>query len=174
MKVLWKDINDYKGLYQISNTGLVKSLSRKVIGGNNIRTLKERILKHNVNKKGYKYVNLHRENNSLTVTIHRLVAVHFLPCSENELQVNHKDCNKLNNNVDNLEWCTPEENTKHAVKNSLYLYGENNKSSKLTSSDVLDIRYYAGVIKNKILSNIYHVNERHIRSIINRETWKRI
>ena len=102
---IWKDIEGYEGLYQVSNQGRVKSLERKVDNGHCIRTVPERILKPNKTKKGYQLVNLWKEGKIKRMSVHRLVAKAFLPNPENLPQVNHKDENPSNNHVDNLEWC---------------------------------------------------------------------
>ena len=94
MKEIWKDKKDYEGHYQVSNWGRIKS----------IKFGKERILKQNI-RCGYYYVNLYKNNIKKQYPVHRLVAEAFIDNPDNLFQVNHRDENKLNNNVDNLEWC---------------------------------------------------------------------
>ena len=96
----------------ISNYGNIKSL-------NYHRTGKEQLLKQNINGRGYKYVNISNKNRYVNLLIHREVAKAFLMNNSNYTDINHKDGNKLNNNVDNLEWCTRSENILHAYKNNL-------------------------------------------------------
>lgn len=100
---IWKAIEGYEGLYEISNYGRVKSLDRIGHGG---RKLKGRILKKAKNKDGYFVVDLDSHGKRKQFRVHRLVATAFIPNPNNYPCVNHKDENKLNNNVDNLEWCT--------------------------------------------------------------------
>lgn len=102
MKELWKDIVGYEGLYQVSNFGSVKSLPRKDRRGNQVI---ERILKQDCADK-YPMVHLSKDGVTKSMRIHRLVATAFLDNPNNYHEVNHKDENKLNNRVDNLEWCT--------------------------------------------------------------------
>lgn len=97
MKEIWKDIKGYEGLYQISNLGNVKSMYNYRGIGN---ILKPRL------KKGYYQIGLRKNNVRKWYAVHRLVAKTFIPNPDNLPQVNHKDENKLNNKVDNLEWCT--------------------------------------------------------------------
>lgn len=94
---IWKDINGYEGLYQISNFGKVKSLSRK-------RSRKERILKQDYNK-GYFRVSLYKNGKSKHYMVHILVANAFVANIKNLPEINHIDENGLNNRWDNLEWC---------------------------------------------------------------------
>lgn len=108
-KEIWEDIEDYEGLYQISNCGRVKSLIFS----------EKRILKNIINNNGYFIITLCKNNKCKTFTIHRLVALHFIPNPEDKPQVNHKDGDKLNNYYKNLEWCTASENVQHAWKNNL-------------------------------------------------------
>lgn len=110
MKEIWKDIEGYEGLYQVSNLGRVRSLDRKVWN----YTKKGRILKPHSNGHSYQNVSLHKENKTEKhLYIHILVAKAFLPNPDNKTEVNHKDFNKLNNRVDNLEWVTRDENKQH-------------------------------------------------------------
>ena len=95
----WKDIKDYEGLYQVSNYGRVKSL-------NHNHTSKEKILSLKPNGRGYIRVTLCKNNIKKPYSVHRLVAITFIPNPNNYPLVNHKDEDKTNNHVDNLEWCT--------------------------------------------------------------------
>ncbi len=105
MKEVWKDIEGYEGLYQVSSFGRVK----KVTTG--------RILKGGKHAKGYLLVGLYKNNIRSSKTIHRLVAEAFIPNPENKPEVNHIDENKTNNSLDNLEWMTTKENTNHGTRN---------------------------------------------------------
>lgn len=94
-KEIWKDIQGYEGLYQVSNLGRVKSLYK---GGT--------ILKGSVNNRGYHIVMLYKGGKYKHLLIHRLVAQAFISNPQKLPQVNHKDEDKFNNSVSNLEWCT--------------------------------------------------------------------
>lgn len=91
---IWKDIEGYEGLYQVSNLGRVKR-----VRSGRIRTQK-------IAKNGYCQVNLSKNNQVNFYLVHRLVANAFIPNPNNLPQVNHKDENKTNNHIENLEWCT--------------------------------------------------------------------
>lgn len=109
----WKSIEGYENKYLISDSGNVKSLVDK----NGEKTNK--ILKPRIAKNGYLYVNLWKKSKSKTKKIHRLVAEAFIPNPNNCPCINHKDGNKQNNNINNLEWCTYSENAKHAFVEGL-------------------------------------------------------
>lgn len=118
-KEIWKDIEEYEGLYQISNFGNVKNKKNKKI--------KEATHYH-----GYKYVMLSKNKKQKKKYIHRLVAQAFIENPNNYKEVNHKDGNKENNYIDNLEWCTRSYNVLHSYKNHLLVAkkGKNNSMSK--------------------------------------------
>lgn len=103
---VWKDIPDYKNLYQISNFGRVKSLERLIYRKNGNYIVKEKILKNKTNTKGYLSISMCKNGKVKYVMIHRLVAQAFIPNPNNFPCINHKDENKQNNCVENLEWCT--------------------------------------------------------------------
>lgn len=107
-KEYWKPVVGYEGLYEVSNWGRVKS----------IRFGKERIMKFYINGNGYSQVTLIKNNIKKTYLVHRLVAEAFIDNTDNLPQVNHKDENKLNNNVENLEWCDAKYNMKYGTANT--------------------------------------------------------
>lgn len=108
MDEIWKDIEGYEGLYKISNLGKVKSLNYHMTG-------KERILKPGKDNHGYLFVILYKEGKHKTCTVHRLVAEAFIPNPDKLPCVNHKDENPLNNNLNNLEWCTHKYNINYGT-----------------------------------------------------------
>ena len=106
MKEVWKDIKDYEGLYQVSNLGRIKSLSRFHYTGwgkNKGYIKKEKILKPRYDKKGYQMVVLYKNGIGKNFKVHRLVAEAFIPNPNNLPQINHKDEIKRNNIFTNLE-----------------------------------------------------------------------
>ena len=121
---IWKPVKGYEGLYEVSNMGSVR----------NSKTGKLKIPQ--LMKRGYVQVLLWTNHQAKGFTIHRLVAEAFLPNPNNFSDVNHKDGNKQNNSVDNLEWCTRSYNLKHAYKNGLRV----SSSQKLTIEQVKFIR----------------------------------
>ena len=119
MKEIWKDIKGYEGLYQVSNFGEIKSLGRKYsyysISNNLVNGRRfPRKLKQGVRKDGYLFVALVKNKNKKYMSTHRIVALNFLTPIKGKNQVNHKDGDKKNNQVKNLEWCTGKENVYHS------------------------------------------------------------
>lgn len=112
---IWKDIKGFEGYYQVSNYGNIKSLTRF----DGIRERKGQEIKQSLKYNGYLQVGLRKNSKRKFFSVHRLVAIHFLDNPENKPQVNHIDCNKQNNNINNLEWATSKENLHHAKINGL-------------------------------------------------------
>lgn len=105
-KEIWRDVKKYEGKYQISSFGRVRSLPRKSWNGYTYWEQPGRILKLSMLKNGYKSVCLYRDNKPKKFLVHRLVAEAFISNPNNYPQVNHKDENRSNNKMENLEWCT--------------------------------------------------------------------
>ena len=111
------NLDGYRDSHLISNYG-------------NIKTVKGRILKQRFDKDGYYQVNLYNQGMETTKKVHRLLALSFLPNPNNYPVVNHKDGNKTNNHIDNLEWCSVSYNTQHAYDNGLEQKGFEHSQSK--------------------------------------------
>ena len=166
MKEIWKF---YIYNYEISNLGRLR----------NAKTHK--ILKANKIGRGYLgvCVSLGSRNNHKMIRIHRAVAESFIPNPNNLPQVNHKDGNKLNNCVDNLEWCNNQYNSQHAWDNGLnqLALGEQNHNSKLSKDDVDFIRAnykpYDKKYGTRALAKKYGVHHETIRQCLNEETWNK-
>ena len=125
----WKVIDGYDDYY-VSNLGRIKSLKGK----------NPRILKQNFNAHGYLQVSLSKNNIRKTYRVNRLVANAFISNPNNLPQVNHINCDKTDNRVENLEWCSISHNTKHAFDNDLCVKGEKHHKSKLKIEDVIFIK----------------------------------
>ena len=120
------------------------------------------------NGKGYYRVAIGKK----LLFVHRLVAEKYIPNPDNKPQVNHKDGNKLNNCVDNLEWVTNKQNRDHAMKSGLHFCGEKCPWSKLTQNQVDFIRNHRE-LNSKELAKLFEVSESHVREIRRNESWKR-
>lgn len=113
---IWKDIKDFEGLYQISNYGRVKCLPKYIYSLGYPQLRKEKISKLQCNKYGYMQTTLYKNHKPKTFTIHRLVAETFLENPNNLPCVNHKDEDKTNNYIENLEWCTHKYNDNYGTR----------------------------------------------------------
>ena len=118
---IWKPCADeeFQDYYMVSNKGRVKSLDRYFWNRFKYCLRKGRLMKTHLDTYGYERVCLHTTECDKHMQVHRLVAQAFIPNPNNYPQVNHIDCDKTNNCVENLEWCTAKENVQHAYKNNL-------------------------------------------------------
>lgn len=130
--MIWFDVYGYEGIYMISNTGIVKSLSRKI----GLRTLKEKTLKPVVNTKGYLQCCLSKSGCVETFEIHRLLMISAYGINEN-LVVDHIDGNRLNNNLENLQFITNRHNTSKSMKNKTSKYTGVSKSGNRWRSRIM-------------------------------------
>ncbi len=118
---IWKEIPNFEGYYEASNKGKIRSMQRSVPNsekGNRLSKAKE-IAQNPTTRSNYLYVQLWKHNKVHRMSVHRMVALTFIPNPINKPEVNHIDGNKINNLVDNLEWVTSSENKRHALKTGL-------------------------------------------------------
>jgi len=166
---IWKPIKEYEGLYEVSNIGRIKSLKRKNGFGSR---LKDRIIRPSKSHNGWK-IQLCKNFNKKWFAVHRLVSIAFIPNPFNKPCINHKDGDRGNNKVINLEWVTYKENDNHARRLGL-TGGEKTNTAKLTNDQVKKIRefYQKGRFTQKELSEIYCVGIGQIYKIIHRLNWR--
>ena len=168
---IWKTIPNFSS-YEASNLGRVRSLLT-------VRNGQPLIMKTKVDKGGYLTIpTMHHDNGSVKTTkVHRLVAYAFIPNPKNNPQINHKDGNKLNNTVDNLEWITHKENFIHATNHGLRPIGEEHGRHKLTWEQVDYIRniYKKGdkEFGTNGLARKFGVTPRVITLIMRNEIWSK-
>ena len=114
---IWKDIQGFNGVYQASNLGRIRTTDHYVNYRNNSKAIRRgKVLKAQKTKKGYYTIGLKKDGVIIRNHIHRFIAQTFIENRKNKLQVNHIDGDKENNNISNLEWATPKENTRHAIE----------------------------------------------------------
>jgi oligoribonuclease NrnB/cAMP/cGMP phosphodiesterase (DHH superfamily) len=138
-KQQWKHVVGYEGLYEVSDQGNVRSLDRIIIEKNTgkKRYLKGKDLSIANSKRGYRVVVLCKEGVEKMKNVHQLVCEAFAPNPENKPCINHKDLNRLNNHLENLEWCTYEENNLHSIK-----FGSRGKAVlQLDDNGILENRF---------------------------------
>lgn len=162
MTEIYKPINGYENYYEVSNFGNIRSTSYKGV----------KILKPAKTKNGYLNVILCVNQIKIHKLIHRLVAEHFIENKENMPVVNHIDCNKLNNSVENLEWTSVEYNNIHAKENNRLQRYSDRPASKLTIVGVLDIPRLISIgATTDDLAAYFNVSRRCIDNIFEGKNW---
>ena len=170
---VWKEIEGYEGIYEVSNLGRIRSLPRK--GRKQIK-----VLCPSPNTDGYLLVQLRRDGKRKSCLVHRLVLGAFDPIIDTTLEGNHKDLDVTNNKLSNLEWCTPKENSEHYwvtadTSDRNTPKGEDHHLSVLNIDTVKEIRrlWDENIIKSKSeIGRLFGVGESTVRQVINRVTWK--
>lgn len=169
---IWKEVKGFEKKYKISNTGKLMICNFKNTGNAKIASSKP-------GADGYHRVYIWCGTYNKAHLLHRLVATHFLelPKIEDKKQVNHKDGNKSNNHVDNLEWVNAYENAHHAIRIGLMNnVGENNGQSILEDQDIPVIRKMlkTGKVSQRKLADIFGVSPMTISNIELGKSWKKI
>jgi predicted XRE-type DNA-binding protein len=168
-KEIWKDVVGYEGIYSVSNHGRIRSERRCT------NTLIGKIIQPSLNGRGYPSISLCKNNKKKTKKIAHIVTESFIGKRSMKIQVNHKDGNPLNSNLNNLEYVTQAENTQHAYDNNLINHpkGENWHNTKLKEIEVIQIRelYAKGNISQQKIAKMFKVTQTAIGLIIRRINW---
>lgn len=158
---VWKEVEGYEGLYEVSNLGKVRSL------------LRHKILSPKVNcRTGYVEVNLYGKGTPKTIAVHKLVAIAFIPCNDSQLEVNHIDENKLNNTVENLEWCDRHYNTHYGTRNERLKQHLRKRCAKITPKDVEKIKLLRDNKTVKEIAHMFGISDSQVYRIINGVNWR--
>lgn len=177
---VWKDIPDYEGYYQVSNMGRVRSLDRHYYNSRGRKRYHAGvIIKQNIDPQRYRQVGLHRNGVSRTFRVHVLVMLVFVGERQGVDVINHKDGDKDNNSVANLEYCSQSHNMYHAHSTGLIKIigkkGEANNSSKLLDWQVLEIRNLRSQgLTNKNIAVKFNVSESLVSVITRGESWRHL
>ena len=147
--------------YEITKDGKIISLKHN----------KRREIKGYIDKYGYRRVLIYENGKRKKYFVHRLVAEKYIPNPDNLPQVNHKDGDKLNNCVDNLEWVTPKENIEHAIKNG---FRKSNNSTVLNVNQVKEIKKLFETKSMKEIAEMYNVSLSCIKHIHAGHTWNNV
>lgn len=167
MREVFEDLKGYEESYQISDQGRI--FTKRRLDGN--RIIYGRELHPLITKDGYLKVRLTKNSVATGYYIHRLVAKQFIENPYNLPEVNHRDGNKFNNKVSNLEWCSKQDNMKHAAKHSLIQHGAARPSAKLTEEQVLEIYKLKGIMAAKEIGAYYGVSKNTINLILRGKKW---
>ncbi len=167
MKEIWKDIPEYKNIYQVSNLGQVRSFCGSY--------LSPIIMKQELNSIGYYRVSLYKDKKYKRYLVHRLVVAAFIGGISKDKVVNHKDANKTNNEINNLEIVTQSDNVKHSYKLGLQdKKGVKHHFAKLTDVKVKEIKINNKKLSSKELGIMYGVSRQTIADVIFGRTWTHI
>jgi hypothetical protein len=162
---IWKEVKGFERYYRVSSIGRIMS----------IRTNK--ILKISLTKEGYNRIELNVNGNAQKFSLHRIVALSFIPEIDGKQYVNHINNIRNDNRIENLEWCTAKENQQHCIKEGRKpsIAGNKNAMSILTEQQVVEIRRLKLEGKRNIeIARQFNLDEKHISLIVLRKRWKHI
>lgn len=169
MKEIWKDIKDYEGFYQCSNTGKIRSLDRYVIEKSGKKQFRSgQIIVPRLNKNGYLQFALNKDSKRKMAYVHIIVANTFIDNPFDLKTVNHKDGNKLNNSIENLEWNSYSENNTHSyreLQRSIADEGATPKTVYIIDTVEKKLQYYSSITETSKVIGLSHTQiNRYIHS----------
>lgn len=181
-KELWRPVIGYEDLYDVSNLGRIRSRFRMIKTKNRWGSMERpqpgRFLSPTNNTGGYLGVGLTRDGKTVRHLVHRLVAMAFIREPTDSEQVNHKDGDKKNNTLDNLEWVTASENQHHRSHVLGKNIGEDVHCAILNKRAVIDIRKrytpYCKKDGQRALAKEFGVSSATIASVVNQRIWKTV
>jgi len=176
LKEKWKDIPNSDGRYAISNKGRIRSYLRCVHGRFVLCKRPQRFLKLSKDKNGYLHSGLWLKGKHTMVKVHRMVAIVFIGKPRDNEVVCHKNNNKSDNSVSNLEWGTMYHNLVTGECPSLFKHGEENPAANLSNETVINIRNLAktGKYIHREIADSLKLSRRNVSRIIQRKRWAHI
>lgn len=177
---IWRDIPNYEGIYKVSNKGSVKSLNRvenyTYKGYEVSRFRKGRILKQKNTYDGYLESTLLKHGKPKCFRTHRLVAMAFNPTEKTGLEIDHLNCLKKDNRIENLEWVTNKENIDRAIKNDLFNpVGSSNSNCQTSEEQVMMVRVLSneGYTRRQVSEKV-GIPKSRVKQIVTNVTWKNL
>lgn len=176
---IWKDIKGYEGVYQVSNLGRVRSLSRELTYSDGRKyQYKGKVLKVNVNKVcGARMVHLYLNQSREALLLHRLVAVAFIPNPSNKPEINHINGDRSDNSVSNLEWATRAENMEHGFRTGLINNtGTNHGNNVYPDEQIREVKRLLkeGSLTQKAIAEVTGVKKGTVEQIAQGRQWRHI
>lgn len=173
----FKDVVGFEGLYVVNQDGVVISVKRVAnLGKGKTRVVPAKLLSKWYNFRGYELVSLHKNSKKISIPTHIIVAKAFISNPENKPEVNHKDGDKKNNNVNNLEWVTRIENQRHSIYVlGKHRAGELHHNAKITVEQVVKLRglYATGLYNMAEAGRMVGINDKDTSArIIQYKSWK--
>ena len=172
----WKPVYEWDGIYEASDLGRVRSLDKRVntYGGRNY-IIKGKVLKPSPDTDGYPLVGLRDGSRKQTKTVHKVVLQAFVGPRIGDLQCCHKDGNKLNSALSNLEWNTIKKNHNDKRRHGTMIRGAAVNRSKLSEAQVIELRLLSSKGATRVaLAKSYGVSDQTVRNILLGRTWKHI
>lgn len=166
----------YEGHYEVSNLGSIKGLERKVEHRGRLITIPEKIKVLQMGTTGYYIIMLYKKKAGKVLKVHRLVAAAFKDNPLNMPIVNHIDSNKLNNHIDNLEWCSARENLVHSYRfgGRKPVAGEKVFTASLTPELIHQIKSLRGQYSERKMAKFLGVGRMAVHGVLSGQTWKNI
>lgn len=171
----WRDVPGYENYYQVSDLGRVRSLDRREKVGKSTRLRRGRVITPVMDRLGYLTLGLWANSDRERWTVHRLVMLAFVGPSD--LQVNHKNGNKTDNRLENLEYVTCQENMEHRDRVlGMSSRGERSGKAVMTDAAVIRLRslYATGLHSHRELAAMFGISKSNIGEIVNRKTWAHV
>lgn len=173
---IWSDISGYEGMYQVSNQGRIRGLDRIIVQKDGKKQkIRGKIISIGIKNNGYYMGQICSKGKMVNLTVHRLMALAFIPKVEGKEYVNHIDGNRANNNLSNLEWVNMKENSLHGVNRAKEEQRLYTSCKKNTPEFILLLRAeYANGKGQTQISKEYGIKYNSLGHILKRRTWKSI
>lgn len=170
---IWSDINGYEGMYQVSNKGRIRGLDRIIVQRDGKKqNIRGKIIAIGIKNNGYYMGQICSNGKMVNFTVHRLMALAFIPKVDGKDFVNHIDGNRANNDINNLEWVSRSENCRHGFERAIKENRKYNNQQRFTKEDIIKIRTMQ---KSKItmvqIAKEFNTKSGTIGDIVHRKIW---